>query len=406
MRIGRDFHLTYCTNVHPGEGWREVLDSLNTHLPNIRKGVCSPSEPFGLGLRLSAQAAEELLAHPPHLDLFRSMLAEQRAYVFTINGFPYGRFHGTRVKEQVYLPDWRDDERLIYSNRLALLLTMLMADESQMEGTVSTVPCAFKPTVRGAEEVERIVEQLLRHVAYLHRLKQETGRTISLALEPEPGCYLETIGEVKRFFDGHLFSGPALGQLARELGRPIDAAREIVRQHLGVCFDACHMAVAYEDPVEAVAVLVEAGIKICKVQVSAALRLIFREGDGTAARLLTPFAEDTYLHQTVECRDGRTVRFMDLPEALAAEARAGENRGLKKEWRVHFHVPIFLAQAGLCLTTQDFLVTLLAYLKSKAICRYLEVETYTWDVLPQEYRFVDVAEAIARELNWARERLA
>lgn len=402
MQVGGGFHLTYCSNIHAGESWPEVRANLGTYLPAVRERL-GASGPFGIGLRLSARAAEEL-EQPEALAEFQDFLDREQFYVFTLNGFPYGVFHRARVKEEVYLPDWRDEERLAYTNRLARLLAALLPDWPGLEGSISTVPGAYKTEVDGDADVERMASLLLQHVAELHRLHAETGRLLTLALEPEPCCYLETCAESVAFFREHLFAGPALDGLAAALALPVAEAREVVRRHLGLCYDACHMAVEFEDMAASLAALAEAGIKICKVQISSALKLRFQRGDGRARALLGPFAESTYLHQVVQ-RDRRgIVRYTDLPEGFADEPGAGP-AGEALEWRVHFHVPVFLEEMKQFETTQAHLVDLLANLRERQSCPYLEVETYTWDVLPDEYREMELAAAIARELSWVRGHL-
>ena len=101
---------------------------------------------LGIGLRLSNQAAREL-AEPPTLLAFQKWLGQHGCYVFTINGFPYGRFHGGRVKEQVFAPDWSTRERLDYTNLLFDLLAQLVP--AGVEGSVSTLPGSFKEFIHG-----------------------------------------------------------------------------------------------------------------------------------------------------------------------------------------------------------------------------------------------------------------
>src|SRR5689334_12668230 len=189
-------HLTYCTNVHAGESLADVQRNLREHVAAVKQRV-SPNEPFGVGLWLSARAVEELRADGALLGL-RALLTELRLYVFTLNGFPFGAFHGGPVKTRVYEPDWRDPRRLAYSNSLAELLAALLPEG--VDGSISTLPCAFKPSVRGAQDEAAIAEQLLQHAAYLHALRKQTGCTIALALEPEPCCLLETTDETVAFF--------------------------------------------------------------------------------------------------------------------------------------------------------------------------------------------------------------
>jgi sugar phosphate isomerase/epimerase len=393
-------HLTYCTNIHPGESWAEVRANLERHVTRVKAAV-APARPFGVGLRLSAQAAAAL-ARPAALDAFRAFLDDQGLYVFTINGFPYGPFHGTRVKDEVYLPDWLDDERLAYSDRLAELLAALLPEDAGLEGTVSTVPGAFKGRVGGPADEARMADLMIRHAAGLHRLRERTGRTVSLALEPEPCCHLETLDETVRFFEGRLFAAPAVAAFGRLAGLAGGEREAALRRHLGVCFDACHMAVEFEDAGAGLRALARAGIRVGKIQVSAGLRVGMDPADRALVDALRPFAEGVYLHQVVERRDGRLTRYLDLPDALEAAARDG--RG-SREWRIHFHVPLFREELGPFASTQDYLRGVLALLRLEAHSPHLEVETYTWDVLPEEYRREDIAAAVARELRWVLDQL-
>jgi sugar phosphate isomerase/epimerase len=396
MIVGGRFHLTYCSNIHPGETWRDVAAVLASSLPRVR-GLLEHHGPLAVGLRLSAQAAETL-EQPSELAAFREFLRAGNYYVLTINGFPYGAFHGQRVKEQVYRPDWRDDARLDYANRLARLLAALLADRPDIEGSVSTVPGAFRSEIAGGADEAAMATRMLRHAAELVALRQRTGVTITLAIEPEPACYIETVADAIAFFRDYLFDEA----LVRRVAADGQAALTVddVRRHVGLCFDACHMAVEFEEPHVALERLNAAGIRICKVQISSALRV--DPADASAMRALAPFAEGTYLHQVVARSRAGITRYVDLPEAMtAAPARAVDSG----EWRVHFHVPIFLRAMHEFGTTQSDLVATLEAFKRQPVCPYLEVETYTWDVLPPEYRTSDVCTAIARELSWVRAQL-
>jgi sugar phosphate isomerase/epimerase len=397
---GRLGHLTYCTNIHRGETWPEVLAALERHLPAV-KAAFAPDRPFGVGLRLSAVAAEALRDERAFAQL-RDTLDAHDLYVFTINGFPYGPFHGVRVKEEVYQPDWQHAERLAYTDLLADLLADLLPDEPGLEGSVSTVPGTFKPLSKPAGVVERIAENLVRHVAHLVLLRARTGRMIALALEPEPYCFLETIEETVRFFEQHLFAAAAVDRLGGLCGMTRGDAEQALHRHLGVCYDVCHAAVEYEDPRGGLEQLRAAGIRVPKLQLSAALRIA--GVDAAKAERLRPFDEPVYLHQVVERRGGRLTRYLDLPQAFAA--LDGGTGGDPREWRVHFHVPIFLEQIEHFSTTQDFLREILAIHHEDPVSAHLEVETYTWDVLPEQDRQNDVATAIARELAWVRDLLS
>jgi sugar phosphate isomerase/epimerase len=398
MKAAGLFHLTYCSNIHAGEQWHEVRTSLADALPKVRNGL-GHSGPLAIGLRLSAAAAAALECDDA-LREFRAFLADGDYYVPTINGFPYGSFHRTRVKEHVYEPDWRSDARVEYSNRLARLLATLSRGVDTGRASISTVPGAFRAHVTTRDDVEKVADGILRHAAYLKQLREQTGVSITLAIEPEPACVIETVGEAVAFFQRHLFE-TASHRRVRDSRLPALTSEDISR-HVGVCLDTCHMAVEFEDPAAAVRAVVDAGIAVAKVQLSSALRVrSTAPGTPSPQELLAPFADPTYLHQVVIERTGGLTRYSDLPEALAAEKDDPSG-----EWRVHFHVPIFLASMSRFDTTQSYIATMLRVLEREAVSTCLEVETYTWDVLPPEYRTSDVFTAITRELAWVRTQLA
>jgi sugar phosphate isomerase/epimerase len=410
VKVGGQFDLTYCSNIHAGETWDEVFGALSAALPAIRQQLAFTG-PFGIGLRLSAAAARSLES-PDTLAAFRAFLHDGDYYVPTINGFPYGAFHGTRVKERVYLPDWRSDERVDYSNRLARILATLTADrvsrrsgeaakaDGQSQASVSTVPGAFRTEVRSSADRSAITERLLAHAAYLKRLHKETGVRVTLAIEPEPACVIETTDEALAFFRTHLLRRDNIAAAGRAAG--LDLSAEDVTTYLGVCLDTCHMAVEFEDVDGVLRRLQADGIGVYKVQLSSALRLHREPQSASPRMLLGRFADDTYLHQVVICGDSGLTRYTDLPEALA---EAGAHDEARDEWRVHFHVPVFLGAMSGFDTTQSYLKGALEALKRTGAASCLEVETYTWDVLPPEYRTVDVRTAIARELAWVRDEL-
>ncbi|MBL0149939.1 MAG: metabolite traffic protein EboE [Ideonella sp.] len=402
MNLGAGVHLTYCSNIHPGESWAEVRANFDRHVVAVRDRLM-PDGDFGVGLRLSARAAAEL-SEPAALAEFQGFLGRSRMYVFTINGFPYGTFHGTRVKEDVYLPDWRDPERLRYTNQLADLLAALLPDSPSgapaIEGSVSTVPGAFKRALGGPNDVAVMVEHLLRHVAYLVALRARTGRLIALALEPEPHCFLETIEEVVAFFERELHGPAAVRRLTELTGLDPAAATRALHDHLGVCLDLCHAAVEFEQPADCVQRLQQSGIRVHKMQISAGLRLPALDLQALAA--LRRFDDAVYLHQVVEQGPAGLSRFVDLPEAFDSLQGSTADR----EWRVHFHVPIFLDQLAPFSSTQSFIREVLAIQRASPVSAHLEVETYTWGVLPEPFRSGTVDEAVARELAWVRTELA
>lgn len=388
-------HLTYCTNIHAGETWDEIEAALAAHLPAVKQQI-SPDHPMGIGLRLSGVAAREL-AEPGKVYRFRHFLADGGFYVFTVNAFPYGSFHGQRVKEQVYEPDWRTPERLRFTSQVADLLVKIAPED--VEPTISTVPGAFKANVTTLGDVERIVEGFVRAAAHLHGLCYRTGRTVVLAIEPEPACFLETTAEVIAFLQEHLFAPQACEMFAEITGVRSHEAERALRRHVGLCFDVCHSAVAFEETIETLEAVRAAGIAVAKIQLSSALRVSAEAHD--FERLLGKFDEGIYLHQTVEKRGDALTRHTDLSDAFAA-ARRGNAGG---EWRVHCHVPVFAESFGDLNSTQQQLRDALAFCRTQEVSRHLEVETYTWNVLPSALKSSDLVGDIVRELKWVRAEL-
>ncbi len=386
MRVGAQ-HLTYCTNIHPGESWAEVHAMLRTTVPAV-KAELGRAGAFGVGLRLSAAAARELRA-PEASERLVEALATHDLYVVTLNGFPYGRFHGAPVKAEVYRPDWRDVERERYTDDLAAALAAVLPEGER--GSISTVPGGFRVP---EGDVAAMAAKLLQQAARLWRLAEDSGKHIALALEPEPECFLETTSDAVAFFEAHLLSQSGLRVFRDATSLAGAEAEAALRRHLGVCLDACHAAVEFESGAAALGALRRAGICVPKIQLSSGLRI--PEMTPAAAQALRAFAEDTYLHQVVERRGDQLVRWLDLPEALEAWD------GAPSEWRVHFHVPIFVDELAAFSTTSSFLADLLQEDLRDA---HLEVETYTFDVLPPDLQADGVVPAICRELRWAREQL-
>lgn len=400
MRVGSDglLHLTYCTNIHPGERWEDVAAVLKKYLPPL-KAELAPDKPFGVGLRLSNRAAETLLSGD-RLSRFREWLNQYDLYVFTLNGFPYGNFHGERIKDEVYAPDWRSAERVAFTRRLARILSRLVPEG--LSGSISTSPLSYKPWL-DAEEREDAFRTGSRHLAdvaaFLARLEAETGTHIHVDLEPEPDCLIENTEETVAFFEDWLW--PVGGaHLADELGVSKDDARSKLRRHVQLCYDTCHFAVEYETPRTVFDRLSAAGIPIGKIQLSAALRAPLPDDRTSLGEQLRPFAEDTYLHQVVERQqNGSLHRYRDLPEALPhLDKKEAE------EWRIHYHVPIYSdAYRGLQSTRDDITRTLEA-LSEDPFCPHLEIETYTWDVLPAALK-QDLPTSLQNEYDWILSQL-
>lgn len=396
-------HLSYCTNIHAGESWEEIRDSLDHYIPIIKAALTTdlfPDAPFGIGLRLSAQAAYDLI-EPVTLQAFQAQLARLGAYVFTINAFPYGAFHGVTVKEKAYLPDWRTTQRLDYTVTCARILAQLLPEG--VAGSISTVPGAFRLELEDELQGQiAIVDNLLNVVVMLAELEQSSGKCVTLALEPEPSCFLETMQETGVFFRQHLLADAAVARVAQACNISLPDAVGLIRRHLGVCYDVCHAAVEFEEPQASLQSLLDCGIGIAKIQFSCALRIASMRAE--LVPVLQHFDDGVYLHQTVVRQsDGSLLRFVDLPQALAAFV-AGGARG---EWRIHCHVPIFWQAGEVSEIKEDVsaldstlpdLRAVLQILRQQQVSPHLEVETYTWDVLPVDLKTDTKAAAISREL--------
>ena len=399
MRLDRlpgNVNLTYCTNIHAGESWSDIRASLDAHVPAIKAAV-APDRPLGIGLRLSGEAAASA-RQPNALAAFRDQLAKRGAYVFTINAFPFGPFHGVRVKEQVYLPDWRSAERVTFTADSAAVLAEILPDG--VEGSISTVPGAFKPNGRETGAAAAMAARMVEAVSDLVLTERRTGKRIALALEPEPCCFLETVDESIAFFETVLFKPETLDLLAARIGVNRNGAETMLRRHLGICYDVCHGSVEYEDPVAALDELLAAGIGVPKVQLSAAMRIPIMTSELVDA--VMRYDDGVYLHQTIVRGPAGLTRYVDLPDAVAAftEGRADG------EWRIHCHVPLFLADLGEIGSTRADLEAVLAAFRQKSRSNHLEVETYTWDVLPENLRTGSKAADIAREISFCVKELA
>jgi hypothetical protein len=369
-----------------------MLDNMERRALEV-KARASPDEPMGIGLWLAAQAAADLLREG-RVEKLAEWLIEHGLLAFTINGFPHSDFHQSVVKHDVYEPDWTTEARTRYTLDLIRIQSKLI--EVGGEGSISTLPVGWHGAIDGtAGAAEAAASNLLRVVDQLARLEADTGKLVHLDLEPEPGCYLATSTDVVGFFEDHLLPR------ARE---------DEVRRHLRVCHDICHAAVMFESQRDALLRYRAKGIGVGKVQVAAAVRAPFDSlavGEKEAAHhQLRQLEQDRYLHQTVvkPCAEGpETLFFEDLPAALSSHSASV---GLTGEWRVHFHVPIFLARFGLLETTQDQILEFLELAGEHTDVRHFESETYTWEVLPDPLRSSDLAGGIAEELIWLRDRAA
>lgn len=384
----KQLSLAYCTNVHAlgsMDEWKRMIAFFG---PAIRSRLGWPVLPMGLWFP-AALIAEIDRTPETSKERLRALLGEHALSTFTFNAFPYGNFHDKVVKTKVYHPDWTEASRLEYTVACARLLAYLLP--AGATGSISTLPLGWR--IGWTEEHSRAAAaRLCEYVKAARALRDKEGKAVRLALEPEPGCALEVSAQVIEFWGRHL--------------RPAAQAAGIPRGDLdlfcGICYDTCHGAVQFEDPVEVLDRLAANGVAVVKMQLSSALE--FAPDPARASEALRRrFVEERFLHQTRVRTPGGIVSFDDLPEALASQ----DEELWSRPWRTHFHVPIdapALLDPAQVSTTRGDLVKAMRHALAKGLCDHFEVETYTWSVMPEAHRPATpeaLADCIARELRFA-----
>jgi hypothetical protein len=374
----------YCTNVHANASLEKTRANLEKHALGVKRRI-SPSEPMGIGLWLSANAAQELVSSGQVAD-FAGWLREVGLVPFTMNGFPYGDFHESVVKHKVYQPTWYEPARLEYTLQLAEILDQLLPPG--VEGSISTLPIAW-PSRFGEplapSRLQAAAVNLRKAAQGLAELEARVGRPVYVCVEPEPGCVLDTADDIAAFFQQYVLPS---------------GDERIIRRHLRVCHDICHSAVMFEDQAGALQKYQAAGIEVGKVQVSSAVGVDFdalpaSERQGALELLRDKFVEPRYLHQSSVRDGGKTTLYEDLPLAVAQAKPSGQ-------WRTHFHVPIYWEGTRPFLTFRDQIQPCIQAVLAHSNCRHFEVETYAWGVLPPELQHAELAEGIAQEMEWFR----
>jgi hypothetical protein len=384
MNWTHNHHLAYCTNIHPAETWAETFNVLETDVLAVQKRLQDENlleGSFAIGLRLSAQSSAELL-EGERLTTFKNWLTQNDCYVFTINGFPYGNFHGTRVKEQVYQPDWTTRERLDYTCQLFSLIAELSPGEAG--GSVSTLPGSFKEFDADENLIFANLYAVARHI---EEKSQESGKDLHLGLEPEPLGYFENTSETLAFFSRFYTWCNQQG-----------LTTEIVKRRIGLNYDCCHFAIEFDDCRTSLEAFREAGIRISKVHLSSALS--FDPNDEASRTALRAFDEPTYLHQVIIRQNGELKRAKDLPQFYENLDSGLWSLESQTEARCHFHVPLYAEAAHPLGTTQDHVRQMLAYREENPdFCAHFEIETYTWGVLPESLQ-TDLTSQIVAEFEW------
>jgi len=388
-------HLSYCSNIHPGEEWATHFSVLQSSIPEIKAAV-SPETKMGIGLRLANQASIDL-SEKSNFDTFKNWLEVNDCYVFTMNGFPYGGFHNVVVKDQVHAPDWTTPERTNYTIRSFGLLAKLLPN-NLTEGGISTSPLSYRfwwKTPEALEEAIKIAtKNIISVVEALIDLKASTGKTLHLDIEPEPDGILENSDEYIDWYKNYLLPMGIEQLVSKDFSS--EKAVEAIKTHIQLCYDVCHFAVGFEAPQMVIDKLETEGLKVGKIQISSALKVDFSSDTEEKLKVIAQYNESTYLHQVVAKRkDGSFVKFQDLTEAIA-----GFEENISS-WRVHFHVPLFLENYGVLSSTQSDIVDTINVHKNKAFTNHLEIETYTWGVLPTEFQ-APLNESIIREINWVK----
>lgn len=391
-----DFLLTYCTNIHPGESLTEVEKVLFEQVPKIRAEVFG-NQKMGVGVRLSALAAKEL-NDTVRLKLFKEDLDSNNLFVFTMNGFPYGNFHGQKVKDNVHAPDWTTRERLDYTFDLIDILGVLLPDGQ--EGGISTSPVSYKFWFSDPKQIEKAKNIATKHLVSilfkLEELERETGKYIHLDIEPEPDGLLENTSDVIDFFENFLIP-ESTASLISQLGVSEEEAKEKTLRYITICYDVCHFALAWEDPEFVVSEFNKHSIQIGKVQISAALEARFANPGNQFATILNQlsfFSESTYLHQVTVKKGDILKKYRDLDLCIKEEKDISNSI-----WRIHFHVPVFVKEFQNLFSTQEAIIKVLELLKKEKFTKHLEIETYTWEVLPAGLK-EDLNTSICRELDW------
>lgn len=370
--------LSYCTNVHPGVTVAEVIAGIRRYTAEVQQTLGAP---IAAGLWLAQPVVAELQRDAGRLQELGDALCHANLTTYTFNAFPYGNFHSERVKEQVYLPDWTQPARLDYTISCARVLAQLLPEG--VEGSLSTVPLGFKSLCQRPDFRQQSISQLIRFAQAMDELHDDTGQVLRLAIEPEPLCVLETTPETIEFFQQLRDAADATGD------------RQAVDRHIGVCYDVCHQSVEFEDVAASIRELGDHDIRINKVHITCAIEL--QQPTPQSLAELSQFVEPRYLHQTfARSRSGQVLSYLDLDKAICVQPPAGFHDA--EIWRVHFHVPVDTESLGLLGTTRADLRKALLQVQALNYAPHLEVETYTWGVLPSGEK-PGLVEGISRELR-------
>jgi sugar phosphate isomerase/epimerase len=376
--------LSYCSNVHPARSVADVVEGIESVSAGAQRLL---DFPIAAGLWLPSEVIRELQTNRQGLEAIAQALWQNDLACYTLNTFPFGDFHSARVKETVYLPDWSDPRRKTYTEDCARILAELVPEFG--EGSLSTLPLAGTMNRREPGFLEDCLSNLVAAALTLSQIRQDTGRILRLAIEPEPMCELSSTSSSTVPFFEQLF------RQASSLG-----CEDIVRNHVGVCFDVCHQAVEFESIAGSIAQINRAGIRINKVHLTNALELPSPATNDAGRTLLASYVEPRYLHQVAARFGDGSVRWsLDLDAALSDGVASGLDAA--ETWRIHFHVPVYATKLGPLKTTRIELESAISEVARLPYAPHLEVETYTWPVMPGDEHPMPLAEKVAAELSSA-----
>lgn len=431
----RRVRLAYCLNLHPSEDLDGLLGGLRSITCPLRdrlEASGASTSDFGVGMYLPARVASHLASDGGREDLERlaEELAAQRLDPFTANAFPFGGFHDEGLKERVFRPTWMEPERLRFTLDVARISARLLRGRIGPDEhlSISTHCGGFGTDLADEGDRDRVADGFLRAALELARLEDQGAPRTVLSLEPEPRS---ACGNTADLVPLRSRLATRCEPMAKATGVPVATVESALARHLGTCLDACHAAVEFEAPESALADATDRGTPLGKLQFTNALRLVNPAANPTGRAALEALAEPVFLHQvTGGGPEGARHQAADLPELSAllrrddADARAWLDCD---EWRCHFHVPVDLeslaeapispsssptrAPTGLG-TTRDLGDTLLDHVLGNPETwglrdLHLEIETYTWSVLPGSAKgHGDLVDGLEREYRHVLARLA
>jgi len=369
--------ITYCGNVHPVLSFKDLEAYLRESTPKVQKAFGSK---FPLGLWLPKSALDEALS-PEGLKNLLMALDRLETRPISFNGFPMEVFHGTRVKENVYQPDWSASSRLEYTKDLARLGFELGVKDF----SISSLSGGFRPDDHELK-VERYIQHWLQWVEWARAFETKTGVRVALALEPEPFNTMEDQSDAI-----------ALWSRMRRQAVQSGLSEQDLQRYLGLCFDTCHFSVRYIPLLKAWDELAAVGLPVHKIQVSVAPR--WQQSMGAVAlERFFKWQEPVYLHQSFALVNGKREDFLDLD--LARQFKADV-----EQWRTHFHVPIHYGHRE--DSTGAELIGFLQDLKQRKVdLPVLEVETYSFGSMGVQWgERESLEQSIAKEMTWLQEQM-